>query len=490
MKKAKSYLVIALFLFFPAAVMVPAAVAQTPEMLFVMAFPSDIGELNPIYWRSERSHWYDMLVYDTLLAYDENLEKIPWLAESYSVSSDGLNVSFMLREGATWHDGEPVTPDDVKFTFEYIRDTYEDANWWTFLQTVTDVVIDGNEITVVTDQLNSFAADNLGEIYILPQHIREGMPSNHSSFNDHLNVTAHTGSGPFKYVERVPDEYTELERYDNWWGPDNPNVGQLPNIERVRIDVVLGQDARILAMRSGDADTERYEVFGAYVQTILNAPELQLVQGVASQWDYVLGMNCTLPGLDDFEVRKAIAYAINREQLITIGRLGHGTTTTSVIPETFYPGLYHSDGDFPEQNITHANWLLNQSGWIDTNADGVRDNGMGDELSFELWTLSWDDISVATGTALMLQLEAIGFEINMEVVDDDPMYVGIYEIPRTYEMYTMADGYGAFPDHVWWRMHSDNDVDWGSNPYGWDNTTFDGILDDYLAATPAELPEA
>ncbi|MHA2143048.1 MAG: ABC transporter substrate-binding protein [Candidatus Thorarchaeota archaeon] len=222
---------------------------------------------------------------------------------------------------------------------------------------------------------------------------------------------------------------------------------------------------------------------------MLNAPELQLVTGVASQWDYILGMNTTLPGLDDYDVRYAISMAINRQELINIGRLGFGSTTTSVIPEVFYPGLYDAEGDFPSYNITEANAYLDAAGWVDSNADGVRDKG-GVELSYDLWTLSWDDISVATGTGLKLQLEALGMEINVMVVDDDPMYVGIYELPRTFEMYTMADGYGAFPDHPWWRMHSDNDVDWGDNPFGWDNATFDGLLDDYLASTPTELPGA
>ncbi|MHA2356483.1 MAG: ABC transporter substrate-binding protein, partial [Candidatus Thorarchaeota archaeon] len=463
MKKKLGCLVIALFLFFPAAIGVPAA-AQDDVMEFVMAYPSDIGELNPVFWRSERSHWYDMCVYDTLLAYDDNLERIPWLAEDYSVSADGLTVTFDVRDGATWHDGVALTAEDVKFTFEYIRDGPVDANWWTILQTVTDVSVSGNTVTVTLNQLNSFAVDNLGEIYILPKHIREGMPVDHSSFDDAANATAHIGSGPFMFVERVEDEFTEMARFEDWWGPSNPNVGQLPNIEVLRIDVVRGQDARILAMRNGDADTERYEVFGAYVNTILNAPELQLVTGVASQWDYILGMNTTLPGLDDYDVRYAISMAINRQELINIGRLGFGSTTTSVIPEVFYPGLYDAEGDFPSYNITEANAYLDAAGWVDSNADGVRDKG-GVELSYDLWTLSWDDISVATGTGLKLQLEALGMEINVMVVDDDPMYVGIYELPRTFEMYTMADGYGAFPDHPWWRMHSDNDVDWGDNPF-------------------------
>ena len=101
-----------MFLFFP-AIYVPTADAQDEVMLFVNAYGSDIGELNPLLWRSERSHWYDMLVYDTLVSYDENLDMIPWLAESYSVSADGLTVTFEIRDGVTWHDGEPLTGDHV-----------------------------------------------------------------------------------------------------------------------------------------------------------------------------------------------------------------------------------------------------------------------------------------------------------------------------------------------------------------------------------------
>ncbi|MFX0108749.1 MAG: hypothetical protein ACFE7R_10715, partial [Candidatus Hodarchaeota archaeon] len=59
-----------------------------------------------------------------------------------------------------------------------------------------------------------------------------------------------------------------------------------------------------------------------------------------------------------------------------------------------------------------------------------------------------------------------------------------YETPRTFEMYTMAEGYGAYPDYPWYRMHKDNDVDGGFNPFGWDNSTFDEILDRYLNSTP------
>ncbi|MFW9787353.1 MAG: ABC transporter substrate-binding protein [Candidatus Thorarchaeota archaeon] len=483
-KRRGSCLVLALLLVFPIMGVVPKALAQDEVMSFVMAYPSDIGEQNPIFARSARSTWYDMLIYDTLISFDENFDMIPWLCESWDVSSDGLTVTFTIREGAVWHDGTPLTPEDIKFTFEHHKNAPADANYWSMLQHTTSITVVGNDVEVVFDQVYSFAVQNLGMIYILPKHIREGFPADDPVWDDATNATAHIGSGPFKFVSRVPDEYIQMERNDDWWGPTNPNIGQLPNIEDLRIDVVLGQDARILAMRQGTADTERYEVFGAYVSTILNSPELQLVTGVPSQWDYVIGFNTTVAPFDDQDVRDAIAYAIDRQELVNIGRLGFGTMTNSTIPYEFFPGFYSSNGAFPEQNITMANEILDNAGY--TAMTGDFRNG----LEFDLWVLSWDDISVATGTGLKVQLAEIGIDCNVIVTDDGPMYEGIYQEPRAFISYEMSHGYSPVPDHVWWRAHSDNIVDWGDNCYGINITTVDQHLDEFMAATPANLAAA
>jgi len=184
-----------------------------------------------------------------------------------------------------------------------------------------------------------------------------------------------------------------------------------------------------------------------------------------------------------------MAYAINREQLINIGRLGFGTPTTAAIPEVFFPALYNSATDFPE-NVTLANEILDAEGYIDTDADGVR-NGNGvevplvDELEFDCLSLSWDDISVATVTGIKLQMEEIGIKINNVVTDDGPMYDAIYT--GQYEMFSMAHGYDNIPDYPWWRCHSSNIFEWGDNVYHLDNATVDTIMNDYMAATPATL---
>ena len=483
------YVVVAVFLFFPASGFVNVD-AQEAEMPFVMAYGSDIGELNPLTARSQRSAWYDMLVYDSLLSYDEDLNLIPWLAEDYAVSADGLTINFTIRTGAVWHDGETVGPDDVEFTFEYIRDGPSDLNGWSMLQNLTDVTIDGNVVSCHFNQLYSFALENLGEHWILPEHVRNGTAADDARWDDEDDVAAHTGSGPFKFVQRVPDEFTLLERNDDWWGEDNPHVGQLPNIDEIRIDVVLGQDARILAMRQGTADTERYEVFGPYVEEVLGYPELQLVQDVASQWDYVWGFNVTIPGLDDIDVRRAMAMAVDREELVNVGRLGYGTETYAAMPEVFYPSLYDASTRFPDSDVEGANALLDAAGYLDVDDDGIREfpGDANTELAFDIMTLSWDDISVATGSALVSQMAAINISLTNAVTDDGPMYDAIYT--GAYEMYTMAHGYTPIPDHMWWRTHSDNIYDWGDNVHGFDNATVDGIMDAFMSSDPASLPDA
>jgi ABC-type transport system substrate-binding protein len=351
----------------------PDVTERGGEIRFIMAYGSDLGELNPLFYRSERSHWYDLLVYDPFISYDIDMNPIPWIAENFDVAANGLQLNFTIRAGAQWHDGTPLTVNDANFTIHYYKNGPEDVTNWAFLQHVTSTDIDGNTLVINFDSPQTFALQIIGDLYILPQHVREGVPYDDARWEDETNATAQMGSGPFIYDSRVPDDYTLVTRNPLWWGP------QLPNIESVLIRVIAGQDARILAMRQGTADSERYEVFGAYVQTILNAPELDLVTGLPSQWDYVLGFATNLTvtgyagyGLEDINVRKAMALAIDRQQLVDIGRLGFGTVTNSVIPAEFFPALYDPSGAWVE-DVDAANDMLDAAGYIDVDLDGIRE---------------------------------------------------------------------------------------------------------------------
>ncbi|MEA2089491.1 MAG: ABC transporter substrate-binding protein, partial [Thermoproteota archaeon] len=179
---------------------------------FVMAYPSDVGEMNPLFSRSERTGWYLIQVYDSLLAYDTEMNPIPWLAESWDASEDAKNFTFHLREGMKWHDGVPLNASDIKFTLDYYKAAPEDALSWSLLQKMVDCTVhDEYTVSVVFNESMGFGLTQVGDINIVPKHIRDwgdwehGNSQHAACWDDPTNVTAHTGSGPFKFVERVPD---------------------------------------------------------------------------------------------------------------------------------------------------------------------------------------------------------------------------------------------------------------------------------------------
>jgi len=458
-------------------------VVAEDEEIFVMAYPSDIGEMNPLFSRSERTGWFLIQIYDSLIAYDTEMNTIPWLATSWEVSSDAKNFTFHIRQGVKWHDGVSLNASDVKFTLEYIKAAPEDALRWTLMQKMVNCTVhDAYTVSAVFNESLGFGLMQIGEINIVPKHIRDWGDWQHANsqhaacWDDPGNVTAHTGSGPFKFVERVENEYILLEKNADWWGKE-------PNVDGIRIEVIRGESARILAMRQGTADTERYELTGAAdIQAVQAAPELKVITGVASQWDYVLGFNLTIPGLDDPIVRKAICYAIDRQDIIEVARGGYGTATWTTIPEAFFPAYYNESGKFPAQNVTYANQLLDDAGYNDTDDDGIRNFPSGGNVVFDLQVLSWDTISVDAGMAIHDELAEIGISVTVAITDDAVMYPNLYALPRNYRMYEMSHGFAGYPDHVWYRMHSINDRDWGDNCYGLHNDTMNAALDNLMHA--------
>ncbi len=398
-------------------------VAAEDENIFVMAYPSDIGEMNPLFSRSERTGWYLIQIYDSLIAYDTEMNTIPWLATSWEISPDAKNFTFHIREGVKWHDGVALNASDVEFTLEYIKAAPEDALRWTLLQKMVSCTVhDAYTVSAVFNESLGFGLMQIGEINIVPKHIRDwgdwqnGNSQHNECWDDPANVTAHTGSGPFKFVGRVENEYILLEKNTDWWGKQ-------PNVDGIRIDVILGESARILAMRQGTADTERYELTGAAdIQAVQSAPELKVITGIASQWDYVLGFNLTIPGLDDPIVREAICYAIDRQEIIDVARGGYGTATWTTIPEAFFPAYYNESGKFPAQNVTYANQLLDDAGYNDTDDDGIRNFASGGNMVFDLQVLSWDTISVDAGMAIHDELAEVGISVTVSITDDAVMY--------------------------------------------------------------------
>jgi len=164
----------------------------------------------------------------------------------------------------------------------------------------------------------------------------------------------------------VPGEYLKLVKNPNWWMTGHPLIDTL--IFR-KIDT---ESARILAIQKGEVDTERYSVEPAFVEQAKANPDL-VVTHTVDQWDYLLAFNNKSPPFDDIWVRKAIAYAINKEDVVKRGALGFGTVTEGYCPKSFYPFWSNPNVLTYPYDPEKANQILDEQGYLDTDGDGVRE---------------------------------------------------------------------------------------------------------------------
>ncbi|MFX0209815.1 MAG: ABC transporter substrate-binding protein [Candidatus Hodarchaeota archaeon] len=357
---------------------------------FHMAYPgSGISHLNPFLYVDARSSWAAMLHHDTLLTLDANYKLAPWVAENWEKSADATQVNFTLRSGVKFHDGTDVTPDDVKHSIEFTMGAKASPRY-SGVEKVDNVTIDGNVIVVNFIEPYAFAEYDIGlaDMWILPKSAWEGQDYDDPDFDLVANTADKIGCGPYKYVKGVEDQSWTFEKFDDYWytgGPTMPNitennplpVGDYPRIENVTIYVGGGSDSRLLGMQSGIYDTERYESYAIDIMDDIKAGATEYnmlkVAEYPSEWLYKITFNTAIKPLDDVNVRRAIAYAIDRDACVDFARGGYGFPTYSWIPEVYYPHWYNPNIEKYPYNIETAKQILEDAGYIDVDGDGVRE---------------------------------------------------------------------------------------------------------------------
>jgi peptide/nickel transport system substrate-binding protein len=315
-----------------------------------------------------------------LLAYDKNLNLIPWMTTGLpGFSSDGKTMTFHLKEGLKWHDGQPLTAKDVVFTFQYIvSNSATGGNSPDILQ-FFDSAEAPDDLTAVIHLKKPYvwAANAFGTQYIIPEHIWNDTSIIPKYDWDQTLVQSNpkvaVGSGPFMFSAWVPGEYVELVRNPNWWMSGHPLIDTL--IFR-KID---SESARVLAIEKGEVDTERYSVDPSWVS---NRTDLVVTHAV-DQWDYILAFNNGAPGsqrpensvpFNDTWVRRAIAYALNKDEILKRGSRGLGEVTTDYCYAAFFPSWCNPNSTeaYP-YDPAKANKILDEQGYLDIDGDGIRE---------------------------------------------------------------------------------------------------------------------
>lgn len=282
----------------------------------VVSFYKSPPHLDP--WDSSGSQWVLKRLYSYLVNVNPELEIEPNLAERWEISEDGTTYTFHLRENALWHDGEPVTADDVKFTFEraafpeaaspFRADLTQVEGAQDFIDGNTDEItgiqaVDEHTIQIVLTEPNvSFLSGTFWQA-IAPKHIWEDIPVGETSETEFAREMA-IGSGPFRVTEFVIGEVITFDRNPDYF------IEGLPYVDRLIFRIFQNQPAAIAALEAGEVDVA--ELGPNDVSRIESIPYLGVHEYIKRGLQY-LTFNLDVEPWNNPEVRKAIAHAIDRE---------------------------------------------------------------------------------------------------------------------------------------------------------------------------------
>ena len=341
---------------------------------------ADIDSLNPVILQSSDAQTISSQISEGLLQMDNFAQTLkPCLAESYEISADQLTYTFHLRHGVKWHDGQPVTIEDVKFSYDRVQDPKVDAaDKRSYLNTVKSCeVIDPYTVRFTTTERYFKMLEVLGTyIVIVPKHAFDhGDPDfNKNDFSRHP-----IGTGPYKFIRWDTGSQIALERNDDYW-----DKSQLRYPRRLVYEIIQEPYVAAQLLKKGEIDA--FDAVSPIVWKfdLENTPAMKHVHEIVypfPAYNY-LGFNLRLPLFSDIRVRHAIDLLIPRDEIMSqiyLNKYANKTSgydiaasinyNTAVLPTPYDPNA--------------ALQLLADAGWKNDHGDGLLYKD-GHSLSFTL----------------------------------------------------------------------------------------------------------
>jgi peptide/nickel transport system substrate-binding protein len=424
---------------------------------------NDIDGFNPFKIVEIPSYEVMGLTYDYLVDFSpKDSSPAPGLADSWETSDDGLTWTFHLNKDAKWHDGKPVTSEDVAYTFRRILE--EEQGLYIDYVSQIEKIETPDEHTVVFETKDPSVQMLSMLVYILPKHVWEDVPADETkTFKNSPAI----GSGPFQAVEWKEGQSVRLEA--------NPDYFRgAPRIDEIIFQLYDNDDTMVQALKNGEVD---------YIQGIpINLfKSLENQEGIETNSApdpgfTELGFNLyeptpeTIeefdapktstgnPALLDPRVREAINWSIDEEELTQKILQGEGIPGSAVVPPAL--AKYHlklNESEIQGFDTERSKELLEQAGWEDTNGDGTVDKG-GEELELRLFVRSEDKDSVTAGQFIEDWFEETGIGLETKAISDTALTDAIYA--ADYDMFIWGWGSDPDPDFILSVLTCDQIMGW------------------------------
>ena len=438
------------------------------------------NSLNPYTYRSGYPGWNMLLLqYDTLMQLDTDGVPQPWLASSVETSEDGLTVTMDLREDVTWHDGEPFTADDVKFTVEYYQEFSSQSRWNRNTSTIESVETDGDYKVIfnMSEPTPGFELASLAETPMIPQHVWDGVtdPDNHV-FEENI------GTGPYKMVEWVTDQFYRFEANEDYFA-GKPQVDELVFVQ------FADEAGGVAALRTNAVDMIVRPVGPEQIAILNGVDGIQVAQGPEYATD-MINYDTQRTPFDNKVVRQAINLAIHRQDIVDTVYLGAATVGSAGWIHPLHP-LYN-DAVVTEHDAAAVMALLDDAGIVDSDGDGIRELD-GAPLSFEFIVDGGNSLRLRTAELVSEMLGEIGIEAIVTAVETATWEDAVWpefdvSQGRNYEMamWGWSAPVQANAGRIWQLLHSSPDYGF-LNLTGFANERADELS---VALTTETNPEA
>lgn len=379
----------------------------------VLVGNDDSSQLDPFI-----STWHSTAIYsvfDTLISYSPDFTTFePLLAESWTVSEDNLQVTFKLREDVIFQDGTPLNAEAVKWNLDRYSDPVVASSQSATLNgllTSTEVV-DEYSVTLTLSEAYAPLFEFLSGLEIVSPTAYEAAGSDKFNLNP-------VGAGRWIVKENIPNEHILFDRYNDYnWGVnfvDNQGASYPAEFEIKSV----ADEATIYAM----LETGEAHIAGIPSQFIDKAranENIEIVQGVNSGLDY-LGFNNEHPILKDPALRRAIARAINRDEIVIAGYDGAADPIYGPLSPTEFGYSERVENIAREQTYDPdlAASMLAEAGWTDSDGDGILDKD-GEKLEFR-FIFPASDTYKRMAETVQAQLSDVGIKLNLEAQEESAL---------------------------------------------------------------------
>lgn len=405
------------------------------EKNLVMPSASCVANLNPLLEGYKEAAMLNP-IYDPLYVIDVN-ETRYYLADSYEVSEDGMQITVKLKEGLKWHDGEAITADDMIFTMDVCSDTNNGAGGTNIVilndQPVKYEKVDDLTVKVTLPMASASYADLLGGLTLIPEHVFEGNPSVVSAGEANMKGI---GSGPYKVTEFKQDEYLLLEKYEDYY------MG-VPSIDKVTFRIISDLSAQEVALMNGEVNF--MELANAPAVAKYEAdPNFTVVKYPEGRVNY-LAVNKFCETVQDPKVVEAVFAALNRDEIIA-GAYGDGMAESANSIFSNVNTFYDPSVEGYTQDVEKAKQLVKETGL--------------DSKTLTLYFNSERVYMKESAQIIQQQLKNVGINLEVIPLESAGFFEKVFGTDGDYEFY--LNGYGAVgdPDQVVAGMY---DGTWGVN---------------------------